>query len=638
MKRIIAMLAAMVLLVSLCLTGCGGAKDSGANGAPDRSIPGQAAEQTTEAPDPNLGVYYVEGMMGMTAEELAPMMGSGTADDFRKSFVIELKEDGKGTVSEDGDDPAEMFWKLDGDKLTLAEKENPSAEDEVLEGTLADGVLVISAEGVEMVFAKEGTKEKAQERIKASSEDNPLAALLGEINELESESAEAETEKAAESAADAETTEAAAAETTTAAETTAAAETTKAAAETAKAAAAAAAGQSSDLGKYMIYEYEAGGQKVTYDILKVAGMGDTYLELKDGGEAELYLFNQKVDVTWEPGVVIAYGTSRWPYTIDGDTLTLDMAGVTYVMKRDGSAPAGGSSAAATTAAETTAAETKAAETTAAETKAAVSADVPQGDGLISGEEVQKGYVWLSKVAKDPFNMTYKDLAEHFGVDGEFDKEEYSDHMKRNKRYYKWISKENPNLFIYVNFDEKDAANKPGVYTISGYNSSGFTASEAESKYLDIVKAEASEADKAAAANAAMKDFSVDIHPWGNKEDFVTVSMEVPESGWAYDEKKDHLVENENVNTFGAGFIQFKLEKNVEKFDFYKDKFENYKDIDDREFGGVTFKGRTYKNIGYNWTEYIAQLDDDHAMSIGIVRVDINEGTMGDKILNSISFK
>ena len=131
---------------------------------------------------------------------------------------------------------------------------------------------------------------------------------------------------------------------------------------------------------------------------------------------------------------------------------------------------------------------------------------------------------------------------------------------------------------------------------------------------------------------------MDIYPWGEKEDHVTVSMEIPESGWAYDESKDHLVENEDVETFGAGFIQFELEKDIEKFDFYKDKFENYKDIDDREIGGVTFAGRTYKNIGYEWTEYIAQLDDSHAMSIGIVSVDTSDGSTGDKILNSITFK
>jgi len=49
------------------------------------------------------------------------------------------------------------------------------------------------------------------------------------------------------------------------------------------------------------------------------------------------------------------------------------------------------------------------------------------------------------------------------------------------------------------------------------------------------------------------------------------------------------------------------------------------------------KGRTYKNIGYEWTEYIGTIDDTHAVSVGIVRVDISEGTMGDKILDNVTF-
>ena len=136
----------------------------------------------------------------------------------------------------------------------------------------------------------------------------------------------------------------------------------------------------------------------------------------------------------------------------------------------------------------------------------------------------------------------------------------------------------------------------------------------------------------------MKDFTVEVSPWGHDEDVVKIGMQIPETGWSYDESRTKLVDNEDVNAFGAGFIKFELKEDVEKFDFYKDKFENYKEIDSRDFGGKTFKGRTYKNIGYNWTEYIAQLDDTHALSIGIVDVDLSDGTMGDRILDSISFK
>ncbi|MBO6267899.1 MAG: hypothetical protein J6N19_08905, partial [Clostridium sp.] len=74
------------------------------------------------------------------------------------------------------------------------------------------------------------------------------------------------------------------------------------------------------------------------------------------------------------------------------------------------------------------------------------------------------------------------------------------------------------------------------------------------------------------------------------------------------------------------------------FDFYKDKFENYKELGTREISGITFQARSYKNIGYDWIEYIAQIDDETALSVGTVRVDVDEGTTGDIILKSIAIK
>ncbi|MCR4891564.1 MAG: hypothetical protein K5989_05230 [Lachnospiraceae bacterium] len=401
-----------------------------------------------------------------------------------------------------------------------------------------------------------------------------------------------------------------------------------------------------DAGFYELYEYEANGTVVNRDTLETAGMGETSLDLKDDGTGTMVLYTESVDLTWTPGVIKAYGTTNYTYEIEGDKLILDMVGVKYTfVKADGGAASatakageGGEANESSEATESTEAATEDAGTEASEAAgddgAAVPDGVPNGTGIVSEEKVQKGYVWMSKVAKDIYHTTYEELADYFGVDGEFEKEEYSDHMKVNKRYYKWISEDDKNHFIYVNFEEEE----PGVFTVSGYNSSGFSASDAEKAYLEQVQAEAREADKAAAANMAMKDFSVDIYPFAGKDEHVTLNMQIPESGWAYDEKKDHLVENEDVGAFGAGFIQFTVDEKVEDFDFYKDKFKNYKEIEDRQIGGVTMKGRTYEYIGYEWTEYIAQLNDKQAFSIGIVRVDISEGTAGDRILNSIKIK
>ena len=257
-----------------------------------------------------------------------------------------------------------------------------------------------------------------------------------------------------------------------------------------------------------------------------------------------------------------------------------------------------------------------------------------GDGIVTEEQVQKGYVWMNEVNKNIFDATYDDIAAYFGVKGQFVKEEYSDHMKANYRYYKWISSEDSSHFIYVNFCEKT----PGVYTVSAYNTNGFSGTEAIERYLDIVKAEAAEANKAASANAEMKDFSVEIAQFAKDDVKVKIMTKIPVSGWSYDEGKRCLVENDDPTAFGAGAIQFEVRENVEKFDFYKDDFENYQDMEDRVIGGITFHGRTYRNIGYDWIQYIAQLDDGRALSIGLRNMDCVPGTMPDTILNNMTFQ
>ena len=262
----------------------------------------------------------------------------------------------------------------------------------------------------------------------------------------------------------------------------------------------------------------------------------------------------------------------------------------------------------------------------------VSGTVPGGDGIISEEAVQKGWVYMSEVAKDIYNTSYEELVDYFGVEGQFDKEEYSDHMQVNMRYYKWLSSENPNHFLYVNFKEKT----PGVFTVSAFNSSGFSASEAEAKYLDIVKAEAAEAERSNIANITMNDFSLEVVNRMN-DTSITIKTVMPDSGWSTN-NKDMMVENEDPDAFGAGAIWFQLKDSLERLDFYKDSFKNYQEGEDRVIGGITFKCRTYERIGYDWIEYVAQIDDNRALSIGLTDLDCFEGTVPDIILNSMTFQ
>ena len=374
-------------------------------------------------------------------------------------------------------------------------------------------------------------------------------------------------------------------------------------------------GDSADpnLGKYLGAEFSADGNE-WLSLDEVYDEGESYIELKSGGKGVFCLGGDATDIKWalesDGSLKLTRDSLESNGTLQNGIITLtDLWGnnvtITFV-KEGGESTQGGDSG----------------------------KDAPGGTGLVSEEAVQKGYVWMNEVNNNIFDATYDDIVAYFGVEGQFVKEEYSDHMKANYRYYKWISEDDDSHFIYVNFKE----NESGVYTVSAYNTSGFSGTEAIEKYLDIVKAEAAEANKAASANAEMKDFSVEIAQFAKDDVKVKIMTKIPVSGWSFDDGGRCLVENDDPTAFGAGAIRFEVRTNVEDFDYYKDDFENYQDIDDRVIGGITFHGRTYRRIGYDWIQYIAQIDDGRALSIGLTKLDCVPGTMPDIILNNMTFQ
>ena len=249
--------------------------------------------------------------------------------------------------------------------------------------------------------------------------------------------------------------------------------------------------------------------------------------------------------------------------------------------------------------------------------------------------MQKGYVWMNEVNNNIFDTTYEEIADYFGVEGKFVKEEYSDHMKRNQRYYKWISKDDENHFIYVNFAEKE----PSVFTVSAYNTSGFSGTEAIEKYLDTVKAEAAEADKASVASEGTKDFSATVTQFAHDDVQVKITAKIPKSGWSYDERRGLPGGKRRSLGLRRGSHQIRGKRQGGGLRLTtRTSFENYQEIADREIGGITFQGRTYKRIGYDWIEYVAQIDDGRALSIGLTDMDCVPGTAPDVILSSMTIK
>ena len=374
-------------------------------------------------------------------------------------------------------------------------------------------------------------------------------------------------------------------------------------------------GDSADpnLGKYLGAEFSGDGNE-WLSLDEVYDEGESYIELKSGGKGVFCLGGDATDIKWalesDGSLKLTRDSLESNGTLQNGIITLtDLWGnnvtITFV-KEGGESTQGGDSG----------------------------KGAPGGTGLVSEEAVQKGYVWMNEVNNNIFDATYEDIVAYFGVEGQFVKEEYSDHMKANYRYYKWISEDDDSHFIYVNFKE----NESGVYTVSAYNTSGFSGTEAIEKYLDIVKAEAAEANKAASANAEMKDFSVEIAQFAKDDVKVKIMTKIPVSGWSFDDSGRCLVENDDPTAFGAGAIRFEVRTNVEDFDYYKDSFKDYQDIADREISGITFKGRTYKYIGYDWIQYVAQIDDGRALSIGLTKLDCVPGTMPDIILTNMTFQ
>ena len=376
-------------------------------------------------------------------------------------------------------------------------------------------------------------------------------------------------------------------------------------------------GDSADpnLGKYLGTEFSGDGNE-WLNLDEVYDEGESYIELKSGGKGVFCLGGDATDIKWalesDGSLKLTRDSLESNGTLQNGIITLtDLWGnnVTITFQKE--------------------------ETQTGDASGDVpSGDVPSGTGIVTEEQVQKGYVWMNEVNNNIFDTTYEEMVDYFGVDGLFVKEEYSDHMKLNYRYYKWISKDDDSHFIYVNFAEKE----PGVFTVSAYNTSGFSGTEAIEKYLDTVKAEAAEADKASVASEGTKDFSATVTQFAHDDVQVKITTKIPKSGWSYDEDADCLVENDDPSAFGAGAIRFEVNAKVEDFDHYKDSFENYQEIADREISGITFQGRTYKYIGYDWIEYVAQIDDGRALSIGLTDIECAPGTAPDVILNSMTIK
>ena len=130
---------------------------------------------------------------------------------------------------------------------------------------------------------------------------------------------------------------------------------------------------------------------------------------------------------------------------------------------------------------------------------------------------------------------------------------------------------------------------------------------------------------------------------------ITVSAEYPKQLWYAETIPGLSMRIYNVPTekdvgSNSPQIGIRIEKgsNFDYFNLHLKNFEGLKNISNKTIGGIDMKGRTYKNYGMEWTEYLGKIDEEHVVSI-IISIDegsyvnIEDGE-GKEIIDSIKFE
>ena len=124
---------------------------------------------------------------------------------------------------------------------------------------------------------------------------------------------------------------------------------------------------------------------------------------------------------------------------------------------------------------------------------------------------------------------------------------------------------------------------------------------------------------------------------------LTLNVTCPDTGWykpatnSFGDFKLFPTDDPSHIFSGDPRITFELKSGLDKINYYYDNFENVEELTPRTIGGVEMAGRTYKNVGMWWTEYYGEMPTGGWLAIKISGVDIDPGTEGDTVLNSVTF-
>ena len=124
---------------------------------------------------------------------------------------------------------------------------------------------------------------------------------------------------------------------------------------------------------------------------------------------------------------------------------------------------------------------------------------------------------------------------------------------------------------------------------------------------------------------------------------LVLNVTCPDQGWyksastSFGDLKLFPTDDPSHIFSGDPRMLFELKASLDKINYYYDSFENVEELTPRTIGGVELQGRTYKYVGMLWTEYFGEMPTGGWLTIRISGVDIDPGTEGDTVLNSITF-
>ncbi|MBQ1772342.1 MAG: hypothetical protein II000_10435 [Clostridia bacterium] len=532
-----------------------------------------------EANDPNLGVYTAKSMTysGITLD---------ITEFFEEGFTIELQAKGKCKLTVDGQS-ANGKWTLDGTDFTVKGGGIDCA------GKLEKGVIDLQYEEDVVITLvnpdyKEPAPAPAADKAEKPAENNP--APKTEQNP-EAEPPKNEPEQGGNEPEPVLTEE------------------------------------------YWLVTYsfvDGNGNETSFDAKNAGDMVKTYLKLNPDHSAEFMIAGgDPASLQWTDDGRLTIGGEGYSMDyatferVDEYNVDVQMHTVTYHLSRmtaGGEAPAKADQPQAETATPVPEEPTAAPVT---ETRSGE----PWGDsdGVISHEKLAGLYRWLKETSSDFWKtLTFDDVGEAVGKQG-FDKKD------GDGKYHAAYWTDGGKYYVNITFYNRDGLWTVGSIT-TGMNSSEYSSADISSfPVLGNRKA----------GSSPVKRVELDAKIGFSSGPKVGVSTDLPTENWfatvsSSSVRFSNAPTEKAVNSNTPG-IRVECKESLEKIDFYKEKFENLKELAPWTIGGIQMQGRSYKYVGMEWIEYYGQIQDGVWASVTITGVDPYPGSEAEAILNTMAF-